>query len=586
MKIVSPCWHSYVMQLALVVCLILSSCSRGNREVNASLDYIEAVVQQHPDSALHELMILDSLLDVGTVRIEGDRQQARYALLKTQTHDKNFIDDTNDSLILHAVRYYDDHGSKRERMLAHFYHGAIFRNAKDYGAAFFAYRQAEIFALELGDNHYLSLIYGNLSALSADSYSNDAISYGKKSLTYARLSGNIRQTFSIRSQLGQIYSTLLTFDTAEFLFRQVLDSLPATDPIVQGCLTSYIEQCMTSERYELADSLLDLLKKPILRPVDLMNKACLFQIKGLNDSADVYINLAERAIRTKEQRVFLYEKCSWIAKQRKAYTEALEFIHNRFEAQNDVITAVFSKSVSDYQRDFELQQKEHAEYRNAEYKRQSALVAAFCLLLAVILFSYLYHLFKKRSLLLDEAIMRNVEQCMQLENQETTVSELRSQIETLQLSLMSDKTVTISSKLSKLLAKRFKLIDRIGIVFFSTKVDYELKHAIFDTIKEEVNDLQSDNKTIKGIDLLIDEYTDGAMTKAKKKEMNLNEKDIELLRYMLMNLSNDTILYLLNDDNRAALNKRKDRLKQKIKSSECVIAKDIIAYLSYKSGSK
>ncbi len=577
--------YLFAVILPLIVGQSFVSCKYGNPEVSASLDRIEQVVQQRPDSALIELVRLDSLLDAGAVSIEGDRQMARYALLKTQTHDKNYIDDTNDSLILHAVRYYDDHGSKRERMLAHFYHGAVFRNAKDYGAAFVAYRQAEQHALKLDDDHYLGLIYGNLSSLSYKTYSKDAVMYAHKNLVYALKSHNRRESFLAMSDLAKIYSTQQKYDTAELWFSQVLDSLPATDRIVQRCLTSYIEQCMITERYHQADSLLSLLN-PVRQPVDLMNKACLFQIKGLNDSADYYMNLAKLGIKTQEQWVFFYEKQSWIDKKRGNFEEAFDMKHKRIEVQSDVTTSIFSKSVSDYQRDFELQQKEHAEYRNAEYKRQSALVAAFCLLLAVILFSYLYHLFKKRSLLLDEAIMRNVEQCMQLENQETTVSELRSQIETLQLSLMSDKTVTISSKLSKLLAKRFKLIDRIGIVFFSTKVDYELKHAIFDTIKEEVNDLQSDNKTIKGIDLLIDEYTDGAMTKAKKKEMNLNEKDIELLRYMLMNLSNDTILYLLNDDNRAALNKRKDRLKQKIKSSECVIAKDIIAYLSYKSGSK
>ncbi|MBR5068328.1 MAG: hypothetical protein IKX25_02910 [Bacteroidales bacterium] len=208
----------YLPLLFPLILFALAACSRGNREVSASLDYIEAVVQQHPDSALLELKRLDSLLTDGTLSLEGDAQHARYALLKTQTHDKNYIDDTNDSLILQAVRYYDDHGSNRERMLAHFYHGAIYRNAKDYGAAFFAYRQAEQLALELGDDHYLCLIYGNLSSLSADTYSKDAIIYGKKSLKYARTSGNTRQSFSIRSQLGQIYSSQLVYDTAEMWF--------------------------------------------------------------------------------------------------------------------------------------------------------------------------------------------------------------------------------------------------------------------------------------------------------------------------------------------------------------------------------
>ena len=152
--------YLFAVILPLVVGQLFVSCKHGNPVVSASLDHIEQVVQQHPDSALIELVRLDSLLDVGAVSIEGERQMARYALLKTQTHDKNYIDDTNDSLILRAVRYYDEHGSDRERMLAYFYQGAIFRNAKDYSNAFVAYRQAE--QLALGDNHYLCLIYGNL----------------------------------------------------------------------------------------------------------------------------------------------------------------------------------------------------------------------------------------------------------------------------------------------------------------------------------------------------------------------------------------------------------------------------------------
>ena len=115
--------RNYLLLLFILPVALLTSCSQGNREVNASLDRIEQVVQQHPDSALAELVRLDSLIDAGAVSIEGDRQMARYALLKTQTNDKNWIDDTNDSLILQAVHYYGDHGSKREQMLAHYYHG-------------------------------------------------------------------------------------------------------------------------------------------------------------------------------------------------------------------------------------------------------------------------------------------------------------------------------------------------------------------------------------------------------------------------------------------------------------------------------
>ena len=121
--------YLFAVILPLIVGQLFVSCKQGNPVVSASLDRIEQVVQQRPDSALIELVRLDSLLAASAVSIEGDRQMARYALLKTQTNDKNWIDDTNDSIILKAVRYYDEHGTKRERMLAHFYHGAIFRES-------------------------------------------------------------------------------------------------------------------------------------------------------------------------------------------------------------------------------------------------------------------------------------------------------------------------------------------------------------------------------------------------------------------------------------------------------------------------
>ncbi len=572
--------------LPMIVGELFVSCKHGNSEVAASLDRIEMVVEQHPDSALFELNRIDSLLDAGAVRIEGDRQMARYALLKTQTHDKNWIDDTNDSLILSAVRYYDDHGCKRQQMLAHFYHGAIFRNAKDYGAAFVAYRQAESLAKEINDNYYLTRIYGNLFSLSYETYSKDAIMYAQENLKYARKIGDAREAILAKADMAKYYFVRLKYDSAELLCHEVMDSLPATDPIVQSCLTFYIEQCMTTEQYILADSLIGLLRKPIYKPVDLMNNACLFQIKGHKDSADTYINLAKQSIKTPEQWVYFYEKSSWIAKKRGNYEEAFDMKHNRFEVENDVITSIFSKSVSDYQRDFESMQKNQAEYRYAEYKSRSTFVAVICILIVGVLFAVFYKLFKRRSLLLDEAITRNVEQCILLENQETTVSELKSQIESLQQNLMTAKSATISSKLSKLLVKRFKFLDRIGILFFSKQKEYGLERTIYNAIHKELKNLQSGNKTIKEIDQLIDDYTEGAMTKAKNKEMKLSDDEVELLRYMLMNLSNDTILYLLDFDNRLALYKRKDRLKQKIKTSECKFAKEIFAYLQHKTATK
>ena len=63
--------YLFAVILPLIVGQLFVSCKYGNPMVDVSLDRIEQVVQQHPDSALIELVHLDSLLDVGAVSIEG-----------------------------------------------------------------------------------------------------------------------------------------------------------------------------------------------------------------------------------------------------------------------------------------------------------------------------------------------------------------------------------------------------------------------------------------------------------------------------------------------------------------------------------
>ena len=598
--------HLFTVFLPLIIGQLFVACKHGNPEVGASLDRIEQVVVPHPDSALIELVRLDSLLDAGAVSIEGDRQMARYALLKTQTNDKNYIDDTNDSLIIRAVRYYDEHGSKREQMLAHFYHGAIFRNAKDYGAAFFDYRQAESLALELDDNHYLSLIYGNLSALSADTYSNDAISYGKKSLMYARLSGNIRQTFSIRSQLGQIYSTLLTFDTAEFLFRQVLDSLPAKDPIVQECLTSFIEQCMTSKRYELADSLLDLLKKPIRQPVDLMNKACLFQVKGMSDSADVYMRRAKDTIRTPEQTVFYYEKLSSISEMKGNLDSALAYKSKRLHAQNDVITSIFSKSVSDYQRDFEKQQKELAEYRYSQYRYISGLVACIVVLLLMAAFRYFYssrkeqqqtiNSYVEKASILEQVLMEQKEKISALQNKvEETSSELDNNIRRTDTDIMhayaefehridlisaeqEDRERKHLEQVRQLYAKRFIELNDLCESFYRVQGKIDEQKQIYKKVRMLIDGFVEPSQQ-KKLDSIIDANFDDAMKKVKSAEIGLNEMELQLYRLKVSGFSTVAICLIMHYDNPPAIRKRLQRIRKTILQSESPYKEEVASLM-------
>ena len=92
--------------IALSACT--DACNRSADEVFASA---EALMEDRPDSALALREAIDPH------RLRGARRHALYALLLTQARDKNYIDETSDSLISIAVSYFDNSRDTYSRML-------------------------------------------------------------------------------------------------------------------------------------------------------------------------------------------------------------------------------------------------------------------------------------------------------------------------------------------------------------------------------------------------------------------------------------------------------------------------------------
>ena len=108
----------------MLTCCAVMSCVDDSAVVT-ELDWAEAVMEAHPDSAL---ALLDTL-DRSRLRTRGAK--ARHALLYSQALDKNWIDLSTDSIIKPAVRYYARHGSPDDRLKAQYYLGRIYQNAGD-----------------------------------------------------------------------------------------------------------------------------------------------------------------------------------------------------------------------------------------------------------------------------------------------------------------------------------------------------------------------------------------------------------------------------------------------------------------------
>ena len=90
---------------AVLTCCAVLSCA-DDSAVMEELDRAEAVMEEHPDSALALLDTLDRS------RLTTREARARHALLYSQALDKNYIELTTDSIIRPAAQYYARHGSR------------------------------------------------------------------------------------------------------------------------------------------------------------------------------------------------------------------------------------------------------------------------------------------------------------------------------------------------------------------------------------------------------------------------------------------------------------------------------------------
>lgn len=89
---------------------------------NPELNGIEAIIQDHPDSAYQLIRQIDR------TSLTSEEDRAHYALLYSIALDKNYIDVTEDSLIKVAVNYFEGKNDRNE-FLSLFYQGRVYENA-------------------------------------------------------------------------------------------------------------------------------------------------------------------------------------------------------------------------------------------------------------------------------------------------------------------------------------------------------------------------------------------------------------------------------------------------------------------------
>ena len=189
----------HTLFLLLVFLLMLAGCNRPTTGILSSgLQQVEALMYNHPDSALNILQTMDTPSD--------ELNRAAWALFITQAKHKLYLTQ-NDSLISFSLAYFMETNNTRLRALALYYRAILFHEDKKMKEAQTYYLEAAEEVENTEDFRLAHLVYAGLWNVYSYSDLNDyALEVAKKALEYAEKGKDDKQIISSLIYIARTYS--------------------------------------------------------------------------------------------------------------------------------------------------------------------------------------------------------------------------------------------------------------------------------------------------------------------------------------------------------------------------------------------
>ncbi len=532
----------YLIILSLLLAVL--SCTRHS-EVSDTLAHADAVMEQHPDSAL---ALLEAIPDSALVT---SRDRALHALLLTQALDKNYIDVTSDSLINIAVNYFQNHGSKEYLMKALFYLSRIDYNIHHYRQSMMSSMESERISTQLNNPFWSA----KNQELQADIY---AQNFNRLESYKQRVKAAVNYKISGK-KLNEAYSLV---EAAVDLsngnkFKEsirMLDSISMHESLKNQELNSYYESAYLAPLYYTGqDSLLE--RKIFLvdslsgiESLEAYDYLIILQYaihKEQIDKANEFFKEAIKKFGSKDPSVMMMKYI--MAQKSGDYRLALEAHRKLFLLKDSLAVNILSMQVGESQRDYykNLNQIESHKKIQAFYFVIFLMIIISILIIGFILF---YRERLKR---------KNLEIFHQM-------SEMRELLKSLDI----QKSETQESKkiIEYLYKSKFSSINSICEKYFDWKDDNSNKEKLYSAFKSELSHI-SDKDSLLDLENVVNQCYNNIIFLLRTHVSSLNEEDLKILVMVFSRLSTRSICLLLNLSKVNFYSKIK-RIKYKIQNSK------------------
>lgn len=543
----APC-----LRLASVIMLAFVSFSctrpgdgmvRGQKAISSILDSVEFVMDDDAGYA-------DSLIRlIEPQSIKSKNLRARYALFYTAVQYKNYQPFTSDSLIMEAVRYYSIDKNLDYRFLSYYYLGGVYLELNNISDASEAFSQAELLADKIGNDHWKGLLYSALGEVfhKTCNYKRARDYYMKSEECFEHSGRELHRLYAILN-IGESTRKMTEFSFADSILQIVeRESLVLGDSTLHYyCFLNRLSCLSYMHKPDLATELID--RKGII--IDESSKHFL----GLVEMSHYYIEVkdyakaeslldrAEQLVKTVSDSISFNFFRFLLADKKGEKDKAFHYYRVYSATQNASLRKLLNQPAleAQYNNLRTMTELEELKARN----KITILVTSVILLFLFALMVLLTLFNKKRQT--EERIREYI----------ASVNDLTTQI-----SVNKNKISRLNDKVREMLRQQFNSSDYLYTRYYEMD-DNRKAERLYRVVRKQLEDF-TNRKNIDHIDELLNETFDGIMDKVLSSGIDIKEKDLLMLRFVLAGFSSKSIAALLGDTH-LNIGQRKKRLLDRI----------------------
>ena len=565
----------------------MCGCDGGRgKATDAALASAEELMEERPDSAFAVLCAIDS------TAIDNAGRRALHGLLMSEARYKNFIDETDDSIIAASAAYFGRKGDDRRLMRARFIQAKIQFNNSDYTHSIVSALKAEKLAKQDSDNLYLARIYEHMGLTYLRNHNVDAqLPYVYKAYECYSLAGEQRSALFSLIDRGNALNNLEQYNNSLALLDSVARIIEEKDTLLSIYLGQVkIDALLQSGRKD--DAISELQKLESINGRDFSDDYSVpykvFISNGDMSHAKIYLDsiMASYSL-TNDSGYKLVAQLDYYTASGDAAT-ALQFAKSYIDYLYKENLKQLNKSVLQAQSDYYEALGNEASLR-ADRFWNWLVVSIFCMFF-VIMAGLLYHRYKikiKRIELrtkiweISELLAKMQEKDNELKTVNYKTYSANKAIDKLRLEIEEKENALfrLSNSINELYKSQFKTLNELCREYYSkNEASERVRKTLYKDFESIILELRGASKFQK-LEESLNMYCDNIAEKLKTTVKGLKYSDYKMLVLIFAGLSVNAICVIC-DIERGNYYIKRQRLRDRIQQSDSVYCELFLSHMN------